>query len=174
VTPAPPARHSLDARRRGPRPGLGAPPRSERRSGTACHEQEILELHLADVTLPQTGLDGDHVVGDELVIAHLTEGRILMDLEPNAVAERELKALVPVLPRAGSLSPMPGQLEHLASEGMETRLRLSQTTTSRGAGGETRRPARLAEARTLPQASGGATPCKASLASDARLQRDGA
>ena len=42
-----------------------------------------------------------------------------MDLKANAVAERELKALVRVLPRSGSLSPMPGGLEHVTDHGVE-------------------------------------------------------
>jgi len=62
------------------------------------HQEEILQPHLADVTLPQAGLDGNHVAGDQLAMPRLTKARILMDLKANAVAERELKALVRVLP----------------------------------------------------------------------------
>src|SRR6266536_2145597 len=84
------------------------------------HQEEILEPHLADVTLPQARLDRDHVAGDQLVMARLTKGRVLVDLKANAVAERELKALGRVvLRRAGSLSAMSGGLEHVADQRMQ-------------------------------------------------------
>jgi hypothetical protein len=87
------------------------------------HQEEVLEAHLADVTLPQAGLDGDHIAGDQLAVPRLTEGRILMKLQANAVAKRELKALVRVLPRAGSLSAMPGGLEHVRRPGHAAHVR---------------------------------------------------
>src|SRR6476620_1702197 len=84
------------------------------------HQEEILEAQLADVGLPQTGLDGDDIAGDQLAMPGLAKARILMDLEANAVAERELKALVRILlPGSRSLSAMPGGLEHVADDGLQ-------------------------------------------------------
>src|SRR5918999_4112500 len=42
-----------------------------------------------------------------------------MDLEPDAVAERELKALARILPGPRSLGAMPGGLEDVADQGMQ-------------------------------------------------------
>src|SRR5436190_11066843 len=109
---------------RGPGPSSGLGRQLVRIPGESLaailgHQQEVLEPDLADITLPQARLDGDHVAGDQFAMPHLTKRRILMDLESHAVAERELKALVRVLPRAGSLSAMPRGLEDLADQGVQ-------------------------------------------------------
>ena len=92
----------------------------ERLAALLRHQEQVLEPHLADVRPPQARLDGDDVAGDQRGVPRLAEGRILVDLQADAVAERELKALVRMLlPRPGPLRATPGRLEEVANQGME-------------------------------------------------------
>src|SRR4029077_9297768 len=78
------------------------------------HQEQVFEPHFADLGYPQAGLDGDHVAGDQDVIAHQPQRGSLVDGQANAVAEAELESLAGVLAWAGPLSAVPRGLENLA------------------------------------------------------------
>ena len=82
-------------------------------------EQQVLVAHAADLGLPQPRLDRKHVAFHQRLAADLAEARFLVNLEPDAVAERELKALGRVVTGPGSLGAMAGRLEDLAGEGVQ-------------------------------------------------------
>ena len=98
------ARHSRPAGRRAIRPS--GPGRDALRYGARLvrearqrlgavlgDEHEVLEAAAAEARAVEARLDREHVAGDELVVAGHAEHRLLVHLEPDAVAERVEEAV---------------------------------------------------------------------------------
>src|SRR2546430_5572449 len=91
----------------------------ERLASLFGHEHQVLEAHAADLPIPQSGLDREHVAGDQRRLPALPEAWILVHAQADAVPERELKALGRVFAWAGSLGAVAGALEHVANQRMQ-------------------------------------------------------
>src|SRR5215211_9250623 len=57
-------------------------------------EHEVLEPDAAEALPVETGLERDHVAGDELLFADQAHARLLVHLEANAVPEAVVEAFV--------------------------------------------------------------------------------
>ena len=78
-------------------------------------EHEILDAQPVGVRAVETGLDGENVAGDERGVAEDAEDRLLVHLEPDAVAERVEEALLERLALGlGALRREPCRLDLVA------------------------------------------------------------
>src|SRR6202021_371764 len=88
----------------------------ERLAAVVGDHHQVLEADAADIALPQSGLDREHVAGHERLAIRHPEAGILVDAQPDAVPERELEAPPGIIAGAGPLGPVPRTLEHLAGD----------------------------------------------------------